>query len=85
MGLQPSLVQSFNSTNLIESCFARTDAWTQRVKRWHEPQMVLRWGAAALLFAEKGFRRIKGCEHLSKLIQSLEQHDIELASLSKAA
>jgi len=85
LGLQPSLVQSFNSTNLIESCFARTDAWTQRVKRWHEPQMVLRWGAAALLFAEKGFRRIKGCEHLSKLIQSLEQHDIELASLSKAA
>ncbi len=85
LGLQPSLVQSFNSTNLIESCFARTDAWTRRVKRWHQPQMVLRWGAAALLHAEKGFRRIKGCDHLSKLIQSLEQHDIELASLSKAA
>ncbi len=85
LGLQPSLVQSFNSTNLIESCFARTDAWTRRVKRWQQPQMVLRWGAAALLFAEKGFRRIKGYEQLSKLIQSLEQHDLELASLSKAA
>jgi len=85
LGLQQSLVQSFNSTNLIESCFARTDAWTKRVKRWYEPQMVLRWGAAALLYAEKGFRRIKGCEHLPKLIQSLERHHIELASLSKAA
>ena len=85
LGLQQSLVQSFNSTNLIESCFARTDAWTKRVKRWYDPQMVLRWGAAALLYAEKGFRRIKGCEHLCKLIQSLESHDIELASLKKAA
>lgn len=85
LGLQQSLVQSFNSTNLIESCFARTDAWTRRVKRWHEPQMVLRWGAAALLYTEKGFRRIRGCEHLATLIQSLQRHDIELASLSKAA
>jgi len=85
LGLQPSLVRTFNSTNLIESCFARTAAWTRRVKRWHEPQMVLRWGAAALLHTEKGFRRIKGYDHLSKLIQGLEHHDIELVSLSKAA
>jgi len=84
-GLQLSLVRSFSSTNLIESCFARTDAWTRRVKRWHGPQMVLRWGAAALLYAEKGFRRIKGCEHLSKLIHGLERNNNELASLSKAA
>ena len=85
LGLPPCLVESFNSTNLIESCFARTDAWTRRVKRWQQPQMVLRWGAAALLFAEKGFRRVKGYEQLSKLIHSLEQHNIQLASLSKAA
>ena len=85
LGLRPCLVQSLHSTNLIESCFARTDAWTRRVKRWQQPQMVLRWGAAALLFAEKGFRRIKGYEQLSKLGHSLEQHDIQLASLSKAA
>lgn len=85
LGLPPALLQSFNSTNLIESCFARTDAWTRRVKRWQQPQMVLRWGAAALLFAEKGFRRIKGYEQLSKLIQSLQQNDLELASLTKVA
>ena len=85
LGLQPSLVQSFNSTNLIESCFARTDAWTHRVKRWHDPQMVLRWGAAALLHTEKGFRRIRGCAYLSDLVDRLEQHNIKLASLAKAA
>jgi putative transposase len=83
--LQPSLARTLHSTNLIESCFARTEAWTSRVKHWQGPQMVLRWGAAALLHAEKGFRRINGCEHLSQLIQSLEHHDMELASLRKAA
>jgi transposase-like protein len=85
LGLQRSLARTLNSTNLIESCFARTEAWTSRVKHWQSPQMVLRWGAAALLYAEKGFRRINGCEHLNQLIQSLEHHDMELASLRKAA
>jgi hypothetical protein len=28
--------------------------------------MILRWSAAALLAAEKNFRRIKGCEQLGK-------------------
>ena len=85
LGLQPSLARTLNSTNLSESCFARTEAWTSRVKRWQGPQMVLRWGAAALLHSEKGFRRINGCEHLSKLILRLEHNDLELASLRRAA
>ena len=85
LGLQRSLAQTLSSTNQIESCFARTDDWTRRVKRWQGPQMVLRWAAAALLHCEKGFRRVNGCEHLSKLTQSLEHNDMELASLRKAA
>lgn len=74
LGLHESLVRTFNSTNLIESCFARTESWTSRVKRWRDAKMVLRWGAAALLFAEKGFRRIKGCDHIHQLIQALQSH-----------
>ena len=80
-----SLVRSFSSTNLIESCFARTEEWTKRVKHWHDANMVMRWGAAALLFAEKGFYRIRGAESLGKLIHALEQHQNELATLRKAA
>jgi len=34
LGLHESLVNTFSSTNLIESCFARTHSWTHRVKRW---------------------------------------------------
>jgi putative transposase len=85
LALPLSLIRSFHSTNLIESCFARTEEWTKRVKHWHDANMVMRWGAAALLFAEKGFYRIHGSENLGKLIQALEQHQNELVSLRKAA
>lgn len=85
LALPLPLIRSFNSTNLIESCFARTEEWTKRVKHWHDANMVMRWGAAALLFAEKGFYRIRGAENLGKLIHALEQHQNELVSLRKVA
>jgi len=85
LGLHESLVRTFSSTNLIESCFARTESWTGRVKRWRGAKMVLRWGAAALLFAEKGFRRVRGCDHISQLIEALQASHSELAPMKKAA
>ena len=85
LGLHESLVRTFSSTNLIESCFARTQSWTSRVKRWRGAKMVLRWGAAALLFAEKGFRRVRGYDHMNQLIQALQSHHSQLAPVSKAA
>ena len=85
LGVNELLRKSLSSTNLIESCFARTEAWTRRVKRWRNAKMVLRWGAAALLVAEKGFHRIRGHEHLSDLIVALSQHQTKLVPLAKAA
>lgn len=85
LGLPEPLVRTFSSTNLIESCFARTEAWTRRVKRWRNGKMVLRWGAAALLFAEKGFRRVRGHEHMPQLLATLNQNEPALALLNKAA
>src|SRR5436190_2534539 len=85
LGLHESLLRTFSSTNLIESCFARTKSWTSRVKRWRGARMVLRWGAAALLFAEKGFRRVRGHDHLSQLLQALQSHHSKLAPVRKAA
>jgi putative transposase len=85
LGLHESLARTFSSTNLIESCFARTQSWTSRVKRWRDATMVLRWGAAALLFAEKGFRRIKGCDHISQLIHVLQNHHCKLAPMENVA
>jgi transposase-like protein len=74
LGLNEPLRRSLSSTNLIESCFARTESWTRRVKRWRDAGMVMRWGAAALLVAEKGFRRIQGYQHLAELLVALDQH-----------
>ncbi len=85
LGLDESLVRTFSSTNLIESCLARTESWTGRVKRWRNAKMVLRWGAAALLFAEKGFRRVRGYNHLAQLLEALGSNSAELASMKQAA
>lgn len=75
-GINEALRSSFSSTNLIESCFARTEAWTRRVKRWRSAKMVLRWGAAALLVAEAGFRRVRGPAHLHELKTALQKHSV---------
>ena len=40
--------------------------------------MVMRWGPAALLVAEKGFRRIRGYRHLPALLKALKQHDLDV-------
>jgi putative transposase len=85
LGLHEFLVRTFGSTNLIESCFARTQSWTARVKRWRGAKMVLRWGAAALLFAEKGFRKVRGFRYMHQLLQALQSHDSKLAPVKKAA
>ena len=85
MGLPEPLVRTFSSPNLIASCFARTQSWTGRVKRWRGAKRVLRWGAAALLFAEKGFRRVRGHDHMNQLIEALRSHQSELALIKKAA
>ena len=45
----------------------------------------MRWGAAALLQGEKGFRRIQGYEHLGHLIAVLKENDAKLAPQRKAA
>jgi len=70
-------------TNIMENCFSQAAQRTRRVKRWTEPKMILRWTAAALLWAERNFRRIKGCEQLKDLEKVLRK--LEATSTLKAA
>lgn len=72
LGLHEELKKTFASTNLIESCFSRTEELTRRVKRWRGGEMFLRWSGAALLFAEKGFRKVRGYRHLHQLNAALK-------------
>jgi len=83
LNLPPTLCRILSNTNLIENCFSQAAHRTRQVKRWDGPKMILRWTAAALLAAEKNFRRIKGCEQLSLLEKVLQEP--ETSSTLKAA
>ena len=73
LGIRHTLCRSLSNTNIIENCFSQAAHRTRRVKRWTEPKMILRWTAAALLSAERTFRRIRGCEQLKDLEKVLRQ------------
>lgn len=70
--INQTLARTFSSTNMIESCFSQVETITARVKHWRDGEMVVRWAAAALLFAERRFRRINGVEQLGQLAEALE-------------
>jgi transposase-like protein len=77
LGLDEELKKTFASTNLIESCFSQAEELTRRVKHWRGGEMFLRWTGAALLFAERGFRKVRGYRHLSHLKNALNQHQLD--------
>ena len=58
--LSTRLQRSLATTNAAESLLSRTRHVKRNVKRWRGGQMMLRWVAAGVLEAVKGFRRLKG-------------------------
>ena len=77
LGIMSLLRKTLSSTNPIESCFSVTRTITGRVKRWSTGDMVQRWAVAALLRAEKKFRRTKGYKELPKLLVALQQRSLD--------
>ena len=71
--LAPKLARCLCNTNLIENCFEQVAHRTRRVKRWQGARMMLRWTASALLWVEKRFKRINGCEQLRELEKNLRE------------
>jgi len=76
--LSASLRRSLSTTNAAESLISRTRHVKRNVKRWRGGQMVLRWVAAGVLEAVKGFRRLKGHKEMPKLIAALRARDQQL-------
>lgn len=60
LNLSARLRRSLATTNAAESLLSRTRHVKRNVKRWRSGQMMLRWVAAGVLEAVKGFRRVKG-------------------------
>ena len=75
LGLSPTLRRSLSTTNAAESLISRTRSLKRNVKRWRNGQMVVRWVAAGVLEAVKGFRRLKGHKEMPKLVAALRARD----------
>ena len=66
------------TTNAAESLLSRTRHVKRNVKRWRGGQMMLRWVAAGVLEAVKGFRRLKGYADMPTLVAALRARDRQL-------
>jgi putative transposase len=71
LGLPAKLRRSLACTNSIENMMGTVRRVCRNVKRWRNAAMVLRWTAAAMMEATKGFRRLKAYKHLPALKAAL--------------
>lgn len=74
LGLPPELRRSLASTNIIESMNSVIRQVCRNVKRWRDARMALRWTAAGMLEAKRGFRGLKAYKQLPLLKQALIDH-----------
>ena len=80
--LSDALWRSLSTTNAAESLISRTRHVTRHVTRWRGGPMVLRWAAAGVLEAVKGFRRLKGFKDMPRLVAALRARDQQLGFIS---
>lgn len=73
--LSVRLQRSLATTNAAESLLSRTRHVKRNVKRWRGGQMMVRWVAAGVLEAVKGFRRLKGHADMPRLVAALRARD----------
>ena len=85
LGLSDRLQRSLTTTNAAESLISRTRHVKRNVKRWRGGKMMLRWVAAGVLEAVKGFRRLKGFRDMPKLVAALRTRDQQLGLSTREA
>lgn len=73
LGVRGALYKTFRTTNPIENLNSSVGRYTRNVKRWRSGSMIVRWVGAAIVEAEKGFRKIRGYRDLPALIASLTE------------
>ena len=74
LGLPKELRRSLACTNIIENVMGTVRRVCRNVKRWRSASMAMRWTAAAMQEAAKGFRRLKAHKQLPTLRAALEAH-----------
>jgi transposase-like protein len=86
LNLPKILTRTFSTTNAIENMNGCIRRVTRNVKRWRDESMVRRWVALSVAEAQRGFRRVKGHDHLPALVAALRpKATMPLAEVSKVA
>ena len=83
LGLPAQLRRSLACTNSIENMMGTARRVCRNVKRWQNADMALRWTAAGMMEAAKGFRRLKAYKQLSILKAALAAHHVKNATKPK--
>jgi len=83
LGLPAKLRRSLACTNSIENMMGTVRRVCRNVKRWRNAAMALRWTAAGMLEAAKGFRRLKAHKHLPALRAALIAHQAKHTNRNK--
>ena len=71
LNIEGTSYRKLRSTNMIENLNSGIAAYSKNVKRWQGGSMVLRWVSAAIVEAEKKFRRVQGWRDIEKLVRAL--------------
>ena len=71
LGLPKELRRTLACTNIIENMNGTIRKVTNNVKRWRDSSMAMRWTAAGMMEAKKGFRRLRSYKQLSALRNAL--------------
>jgi len=74
LGLPKELRRSLACTNIIENVMSTVRRVCRNVKRWRSASMAMRWTAAAMQEAARGFRRLKAHKQLPTLRAALKAH-----------
>src|SRR5205807_10227831 len=74
LGLAVKLGRSLAWTNSIENMMGTVGRVCRNVKPWQNAAMALRWTAAGMREAAKGFRRLKAYKQLPVLRAALAAH-----------
>jgi transposase-like protein len=80
LGLPKELRRSLACTNIVENLMGTVRRVCRNVKRWRSAWMAMRWTAAAMQEASKGFRRLKAHKQLPVLRKALSQRQAKLTS-----
>ena len=81
--LPAKLRRSLACTNSIENMMGTVRRVCRNVKRWRNAAMALRWTAAGMMEAAKGFRRLKAYRLLPILRAALVAHATEHVATKK--